>query len=482
MYFIMQKFKKITLLNLETKETINCTSFDSFYKKFTKEYQDTLNNYIHVENKEEEIFLDDLKNNFNCYTSTPYRILDIKYNRKQKNKSVGNGEGSLFYSKKLKLWIYQYYVEGDPIRKTLKQRKSETSKDFNKRVTELKSKLDNGIYMQAHNITISTLAEETVENKLKRNKISEASYSREMGALKHIQNSSIANIPIQKIKYYIIQDFIDSKKNYSNSVIEKIWGILLSTFKEALKRELILTNPMLKVEMPKSDNENKKVEAFTIEEQKKFLSQLTSSEKYRDIFIIALYSGMRMGEILALKKDDIDFKKNEINIKRTLTKNRQGKTILGNKTKTYSSVRTIPITSLFEKELRNAIKNMYLNINNLIFIQANGQLQTVSNMNSRFNRLCVNANLSVHPYIIKRKDKKTGKIKEINSKRSSYNQHMLRHTYATRMIEAGVPAEVLQKLLGHKNIQTTINTYISIFNKYQKEQIDKYINYIDEAI
>lgn len=115
---------------------------------------------------------------------------------------------------------------------------------------------------------------------------------------------------------------------------------------------------------------------------------------------------------------------------------------------------------------------MTLNIHNLLFIQPNGQLYSVSDMNSRFKRICTNANLGVVPYIIKR-----GK-KEINSKTSTYNQHMLRHTYATRCIESGMPAEVLQKLLGHKDIQTTINTYTTIFDKFKNEQVDKYVEYM----
>ena len=60
----------------------------------------------------------------------------------------------------------------------------------------------------------------------------------------------------------------------------------------------------------------------------------------------------------------------------------------------------------------------------------------------------------------------------------TFNQHMLRHTYATRMIEVGVPAEVFQNLLGHKDIQTTVNTYTTIFDKLKKEQVDKYVEYI----
>ena len=55
---------------------------------------------------------------------------------------------------------------------------------------------------------------------------------------------------------------------------------------------------------------------------------------------------------------------------------------------------------------------------------------------------------------------------------------MLRHTYATRCIESGMPAYVLQKLLGHRNITTTINTYTTIFDKYKKDEVNKSVDYI----
>ena len=125
---------------------------------------------------------------------------------------------------------------------------------------------------------------------------------------------------------------------------------------------------MVNVEKPKSEQIDEKVEALSIDEQKAFLKILEKETRYKDIFTIALYTGMRMGEILALKKEDIDFKNKVIHIKRTLTKTLNGQAKLGDTTKTYNSVRDIPITNLIESCLKHAISNMFFNINNLIFV------------------------------------------------------------------------------------------------------------------
>lgn len=400
-----------------------------------------------------------------------------KERKNQKTKSVGNGNGTLYKSETLNCWIFQYHDTMGK-RQTLKQRKNETAKEFNTRVTEIKNSLNNGTYIEKNNITVYELGKEITDNKFNRNKVCESTYGRELQNLNHIKNHSIGNTSIQKITFKQLQDFIDSKKNYKNNSITKIYDLLGRIFKEAIKRDYILKNPMINVEKPKSKKLDEKIESFSIEEQQTFLKILEKETTYKGIFTLALYTGMRMGEILALKKDDIDLKENVIHIRRSLTKNKKGQTILGDTTKTYNSIRDIPITPLIENSLKYTISNMTLNINNLLFIQLDGKLYPVSVMNSRFKRICVNANLAVVPYIIKRKNKKTGEVKEINSKTSTYSQHILRHTYATRCIEAGVPAEVLQKLLGHKDIQTTINTYTTIFDKFKKEQVNKYVEYM----
>ena len=220
---------------------------------------------------------------------------------------------------------------------------------------------------------------------------------------------------------------------------------------------------MINVIVPKSEKETKEVDAFSIDEQKQLINAI-QNDKYKNIYTIAMFSGMRIGEILALTPDDIDFKNNEIHITRSLTRDKNSNVILGKSTKTYNSKRNIPITSLFKTELEDAIKNMQPNPYNLIFTTRNQTLFSAANINCFFKRLCTKNK-------IKLEKNSKGKLE------SKVNMHMLRHTYATRCIESGMPAHILQKLLGHKNVSTTINTYTTIFDKYRNNEVDKSINY-----
>ena len=114
--------------------------------------------------------------------------------------------------------------------------------------------------------------------------------------------------------------------------------------------------------------------------------------------------------------------------------------------------------------MEDAIKNMQPNPYNLIFTTRNQTLFSAANINCFFKRLCTKNK-------IKLEKNSKGKLE------SKVNMHMLRHTYATRCIESGMPAHILQKLLGHKNVSTTINTYTTIFDKYRNNEVDKSINY-----
>lgn len=103
---------------------------------------------------------------------------------------------------------------------------------------------------------------------------------------------------------------------------------------------------------------------------------------------------------------------------------------------------------------------MKINPLNLIFSTNKCTINSVSNVNCELKRLS----------------------KKYDFSNKDISTHMLRHTYATRCIESGMPAEVLQKLLGHKNIQTTINTYTTIFDKYKNDEVLKSVSNIKSVL
>lgn len=372
--------------------------------------------------------------------------------------------GTIYFSEKLNKWVGQFTAgrkaDGKLNRKSVY---GSTRKEVKEKMTDALAKVQQNTIIDKNNITVYELGLEILDTKLSTNIIKETSYNSLSHSLNKIKNSLLGDMKIQKVTYREIQLFYNNITNLSNSYIEKINILLNLIFSESLKRDYIYKNPMINVIVPKSEKETKEVEAFSIDEQKKLINAI-QDDKYKNIYTIAMFSGMRIGEILALTPDDIDFENNEIHITRSLTRDKNSNVILGKSTKTYNSKRNIPITSLFKNELEDAIKNMQPNPYNLIFTTRNQTLFSAANINCFFKRLCTKNK-------IKLEKNSKGKLE------SKVNMHMLRHTYATRCIESGMPAHILQKLLGHKNVSTTINTYTTIFDKYRNDEVDKSINY-----
>lgn len=220
----------------------------------------------------------------------------------------GNGEGTIYpvYAKgdterKNPIrWIAQYTVgikaNGKPNRKSIS---GKTRKEVADKLSEALTSIKNNTYTEKNKTIFIDLAKDIVEEKKKRNKLSERSYKRSYDTLKIIEKADFSSLPIQKITTDHLNDFLYSITYYSNSVIEKVYQALGRTFRKAVTKGIIHINPMADkdiVEKPKSDKEDKEVISFTDEEQKKFCISLSSSQKsvfYSNVMLLSLFGGFR---------------------------------------------------------------------------------------------------------------------------------------------------------------------------------------------
>lgn len=382
----------------------------------------------------------------------------------------GNGEGTIYYSEKLNKWVGQFTSgrkpDGSLNRKSVY---GNTRKEVKEKMTKTLADIQNKTFVEKSDITLIELVEKYINQLYNSNKIKDVTYKRHLDTKKIIARLDISNRPIQKITISELNNNLSKITNYSNSIIEKVYGLIEQAFNFALLDNIINSNPFTirgAIIKPKSVKETKKIEALTIEEQNAFLNELSKcNDTYKDIFYIAIYTGMRIGEILALKDEDIDIKNKTISIKRTLTKDENDKIIVGKTTKTYVGTRQIPFFDVLLP-----VVNKYI-IKGFLF-KNNGNFINPSTINTHFKKICKDAGIKIK-IIQKSKKNRKGQDTIINLKTSNVNTHMLRHTFATRCIEAGISAVVLQKILGHKDIETTLNTYTSVFNKFKEDELKK---------
>lgn len=386
-------------------------------------------------------------------------------------KRRGNNEGCIYQSNATGKWIAQYSVNGK--RKSLY---GKSKKEVQEKLSKILLDINNGKYIEKNKTSLIDLINERVKNKYETNLISANTYRTNLQTIKRIENHYIAKLPIQNITEEDIKDFSKTQINFSNSVIKKDFELIKQAFRSAEKKNIIniniLDNYLEDFGIPKSKFKSKKIEAFTVEEQQQLISSLKKYNtciediKIKNIILLALYSGMRIGEILALKINDIDLTNNLIHIRRTITKDENDKFIIGDTTKTIRSNRNITISQDVKKILIESKKYYTLNNNNLLFCRNNGNIFSEQQINSRLKRLCLKNKI---------------RLKEINNKIiSDVHTHMLRHTFATRCIESLMPAKILQQKLGHTKITVTYDVYGDIFRKFEDTEDEKHYEYLKE--
>lgn len=247
-----------------------------------------------------------------------------------------------------------------------------------------------------------------------------------------------------------------AEKKLGAGSIRNIFNLLRKALDTAVREKSIEKNPCKEIVLPRLLK--REVRALSCEEQRK-LEKSALQEQGCSPVIIGLYTGMRIGELSGLRWQDIDFQEEVIRVCRTVTRisiddAAQKTKLVIHKPKTDGSYRKIPLA----KNLKAYLKAKEKQKDSQFVFSHKGDL--------------------VEPRLISYRFKKTQKIAGL----SGIHFHMLRHTFATRAIEAGVDVASLSRILGHSSTKMTLDTYTdSIYDNrvVAMKKIDTLLNHFD---
>lgn len=373
-------------------------------------------------------------------------------------KSSKNRTGSIYYDKKDKRFRCIYYIkEKNNLEETRKTKSFLTEKEAKDFLKTIECQKGNDIYIKNNGIPLNQLMRALAKKKLDMNIIKDTQYNRILSAIKKLEQEPFTKKNIEDITSDEIQAYLNSLKNYSQSTISKEKDQFSQAFKYALNKGYILENPMIEIIEPKSNKPPKIVRALEIEEQQMLTNYLMNipleNEPYKVAYLMQMYLGLRIGEALALKTSDINLARNLIHISRTLTFDKNHKLIMGEFPKTFAGIRDVPIPKFILEEIINQMRLAENHKENLLFVNSQNNYADPKNANKFLKNT----------------------LKKVNI--NDITTHSLRHTYGTRCIEAGMRAVALQRLMGHSDISVTMNTYVSVFNKYKEAELEKLNDY-----
>lgn len=250
------------------------------------------------------------------------------------------------------------------------------------------------------------------------------------------------------VQHFIIKKLDDG---LSQKTVRDITVVLKMVLRFAYKNNF-LSYRELEYKFP-TNTENKKIEVLSIENQKKLMRYIENNFSFKNLgILIALCTGIRIGEVCALKWNDIDISEGLVRINKTaqriyiIDETKKYSKIIIDTPKTRNSIREIPLTTYLKKILR--------------------PLKKVVNDNYY---VLTNSNKPTEPRTYRNYYKRL--LKRINISQIGF--HGLRHSFATRCIESKCDYKTVSTLLGHSNITTTLNLYVHPNFEQKKKALDK---------
>ena len=358
--------------------------------------------------------------------------------------------------------IVGYTDDGKPKRKTLYGR---TIMELDKKVAEFKSLQNKGIIINDEGMTVEQWGKKWLE--LYKSAKEYNTYTMYQNALnKHII-PQLGDIRLNALKSHHIQELLNDiiqKGHHRTAEIVKL--TIKQMIQQAIINEYIYKDVSLKVSLPQSKKKEKR--ALTTEE-KLLIEKSKLTQKERVFVDLLYYTGARRGEALALTVKDIDF----INRKLIINKNlvlKDSQSDIKNSPKTDAGNRLIPLPTKLLSELKEYLANVS---SIYLFTKQNGELMTKSSFRRFWDNILDKMNIAAGG------DKFSRSETAIRLVSKDITPHIFRHTYATNLYYADIDVKTAQRLLGHSNIQITLEIYTHLNNSNISTASDILNNYFD---
>ena len=353
----------------------------------------------------------------------------------------------------------------------------------------LKDKSD-GIKTNAQNVTLNDIFDLWVNIKrgLKDNTFQNYIYMYEQFVRDYLGIVKITKLKRSDIRRFY--NYLIDERGLKVSSVDNIHTVLHQVIALAVEDEYLRTNVSdnaLK-ELKQSRNlYTDKKRSLTTQEQKIFLDYLKKNPMYQHwypIFSLMLGTGLRVGEATGLRWEDIDFENNIININHTLVyyNHSKGGCYFGiNTPKTRAGERTIPMIDSVREALLQEKENQIaqgieckVNVDgftNFIFINRFGNVQHQGTLNKALRRIIRDCNQNI--------------LDNANNSQTvvllpKFSCHILRHTFTTRLCESGINIKVIQSVLGHSDISTTLDIYADVTKDLKNAEMLSFNDFIKQ--
>ncbi len=357
-------------------------------------------------------------------------------------KKNGNGEGGITRHKKSGLYMARYTVQTPegPKRKTIYGKKRQ---DVAGKLAKVLADRADGIVYNDENLTLGEYLDRWLRD-LVRGSVRESTFDRDSYLVCAHIKPNLGGVKLKKLTAFDVQGLYRDRMDYglSASTVNKVHSVLHKALARAVRWSLIPRNVTESVKAPRPAPEE--MHPLSAEEARKLVNA-ARGDRLEALYVLAIHTGMRRGELLGLKWSDVDLENARVSIQRTLTRVDNGKRHALGDPKTKKSRRTVRLTPQAVEVLKSHLERQIREIDalgdhyddqGLIFTSEARTPINPSNLRQRsFAPLLNEAGL---PHI---------------------RFHDLRHTCATLLLSTGVHPKFVQELLGHATIAITLDTY-----------------------